>query len=29
MVFPYFVSNPYILVLSGIVLMVIPFFIKI
>ena len=29
MVFPYFISNIYILVLSGIVLIAIPYFIKI
>jgi hypothetical protein len=29
MVFPYFISNPYILVLSGVGLMVIPYFIRI
>jgi len=29
MVFPYFISNPYILILSGIILVALPFFIKI
>jgi len=29
MVFPYFVSNPYILILLGIVLVVLPYFLKI
>jgi hypothetical protein len=29
MVFPYFISNPYVLVLSGVGLMVIPYFIRI
>ena len=29
MVFPYFISNPYILILSGIILVALPYFIKI
>jgi hypothetical protein len=29
MIFPYFISNPYIMILSGIILVALPFFIKI
>jgi hypothetical protein len=29
MVFPYFISNPYIMILSGIILVALPYFIKI
>ena len=29
MVFPYFVSNPYVMILSGIVLLILPYFIRI
>jgi hypothetical protein len=29
MVFPYFLSNPYLLVLTGIILMALPYFVRI